>query len=514
MPLVSTLPSPLRVIHIMGVGGTAMAALAGMLVDLGYTVTGSDTAVYPPMSDYLAKLGIRVMQGYKAENLAHRPDLVVVGNVIRASYEEAEALLDSEIPYMSFPALLGAMFLENRRSLVIAGTHGKTTTTSLAAWILESAGKNPGFLVGGVPLNFDRTARAGGGEVFVVEGDEYDTAFFDKGPKFLHYRPTSAILTSVEFDHADIYRDLAHVQDSFRKLVALIPAEGTLVAWWDADAVVEVAREAKATVLRYGPGQDWDGRIEDVDTTTGQMRFTVLHEGRAWGTFHSCMVGAHNLYNQVAVAALLSREGLDPAALAKGFASFRGIKRRQEIIGEPGGITVLDDFAHHPTAVRVTLDALRTRFGQRRLWAVFEPRSNTSRRAVFQQEYPGAFDQADLIVIAPPVDLARIADDERFDGERLVRDLRARGREAFLAPLPPGVEPSAPAIADAITALISANAIPEDVIAILSNGGFGGLHKKLLAALEARTSQDTLNRPGQILTGSIGASGQTPIGEG
>jgi len=488
MPLVDALPSPLRTIHIMGVGGTAMAALAGMLVDAGYTVTGSDTAVYPPMSDVLARLGIRVMQGYKAENLAHRPDLVIVGNVIRASYPEAEALLASDLPYMSFPALLGHLFLDRHRSLVVAGTHGKTTTTALAAWLLDKAGREPGYLVGGQPLNFDRTARDGAGAPFVIEGDEYDTAFFDKGPKFLHYRPSAAILTSVEFDHADIYADLEHVKDSFRRFVRLIPESGALVAWWPSDAVVEVAREAKCEIRRYGPGQDWDGRVDDVDHATGSMRFTVLREGRVYGQFQSIMVGVHNLYNQVAVVALLDREGLSPAEMAAGFASFRGIKRRQELIGEPGGVAVIDDFAHHPTAVKLTLEALRLRFGPRRLWAIFEPRSNTSRRAVFQAEYAAAFDEADLVIIAPPVDLSRIAETERFDPARMVADLRARGKEAFLARVPPPsdgapAEPTAEQIADAVAAMVIANALPSDVVAVLSNGGFGGLHRKLLAGL-------------------------------
>jgi UDP-N-acetylmuramate: L-alanyl-gamma-D-glutamyl-meso-diaminopimelate ligase len=439
------------------------------------------------MSDYLARLGIRVMSGYKADNLAHRPDLVIVGNVMRASYEESQALLASDLPYMSFPAFLGLRFLAGKRSLVIAGTHGKTTTTALCAWLLEAAGRKPGFLIGGVPLDFDRSARAAEGEAFVIEGDEYDTAFFDKGPKFLHYRPSSAILTSVEFDHADIYRDLAHVQEAFRRFVALIPESGRLVAWWEADAVVEVAREARCALARYGPGQDWDGRIEAVDPATGTMRFTVLREGRPWGRFQSSLVGRHNLYNQVAAAALLEGEGLGPAELAPGFASFRGVKRRQEVRGEPGGVTVIDDFAHHPTAVRETLAALRLRYGGRRLWAAFEPRSNTSRRAVFQADYARAFDEADLVVIAAPADLSRIGPEERFDPEHLVRDLRARGVEAFLVPAPPPGDPApAETIARGVVARIAANAAPSDVVAVLSNGGFGGVHDRLLAALERR----------------------------
>lgn len=491
MPLVTDLPSPLKTVHIMGVGGTAMAALAGMLVDAGHRVTGSDKGrVYPPMSHYLDRLGIAVMEGYKADNLAHLPDLVVVGNVIRSDYEEAAALLAGDLPYMSFPALLGTRFLADKRSIVVAGTHGKTSTSASIAWLLEAAGQQPGFLVGGVMGNFDRTARVGAGPHFVIEGDEYDTAFFDKGPKFLHYRPQTAIITSIEFDHADIYRDLAHCQESFRKLVAIMPSDGCLVARWDSDAVAEVVGEATCQVRRYGPDQDWDGRIEEVDTRAGTMRFSVLHEGRTWGTFSSIMVGEHNLFNQVAAVAALDADGLQPEQLVDGFRRFAGIKRRQEVLGEPGDVTVIDDFAHHPTAVKLTLDALRLRFGGRRLWAIFEPRSNTSRRNIFQDHYAQAFGAADLVVIAPPQDLERIAEDERMDAGRLVRDLRAGGTEAFLW----GVAPSggaesllgADAIAADIASRLVANAMPDDVIAVLSNGGFGGLHGKLLAGLEQR----------------------------
>ncbi len=486
MPLIdSTLPDPLQRIHIMGICGTAMGAIAGMLADAGYTVTGSDRGIYPPMSDYLAGLGIEVMQGFKAENLERDPppDLVVVGNVIRAVYEEAQALVQGELPYCSFPQLLGERFLAGARSIVVAGTHGKTTTTALTAWMAQGAGLEPGYLVGGVVRGWDRTARAGAGSHFVIEGDEYDTAFFDKRPKFLHYRAKTAILTSVEFDHADIYRDLEHVQQSFRALVAGMPAEGLIIARWDQPAVREVCAEAPCPVWSYGPGQDWDGRIEGVDHRAGTMRFTVLREGRALGQFTSCMVGEHNLYNQVAAVAALVHEGLEPAALAEALASFRGIKRRQELLAEPGGVAVIDDFAHHPTAVRVTLGALRMRFGGRRLWAIFEPRSASSRRRVFQRDYAGAFDAADQVIIAPLHDPSRIPEGERLDPGALAADIRARGREAIALP-----------DTEAIAATVAANAVEGDVVAVLSNGGFGGLHGRLIEALALRFGEDAAQR--------------------
>ena len=490
MPLVDSLPDSLDTIHIMGIGGTAMGALAGMLVDAGHTVTGSDGGVvYPPMSDYLASLGVSPMVGFHAENLDHRPDLVVVGNVVRRDYEEARALLASDLPYTSFPSLLGARFLERTRNIVAAGTHGKTTTTSIIAWLLEAAGRDPGFLIGGVAANFDRTARAGAGEFFVIEGDEYDTAFFDKGPKFLHYRPTTAILTSIEFDHADIYRDLAHCQESFRKLMAALPADGCVVARWDHDAVAEVAGEATCELRRYGPGQDWDGRIDSVDTQAGTMRFTVLHEGRVFGTFDSILVGEHNLYNQVAAVAALAREGLTAEDLAPGFASFKGIRRRQEVSAEVDEVTIIDDFAHHPTAVHLTLEALRLRFGGRRLWAIFEPRSNSSRRNIFQDAYASSFGAADVVVLAPPRNLERIPEGERFDADAVVAHIRSLGCQAHVWGRGiDGTLPDAATSADLIAAQVAANVLPGDVVAVLSNGGFGGIHGKLRARIAARAS--------------------------
>ncbi len=475
MPHVDPLPTDLGTIHIIGIAGTAMGAMAGMLKDAGYTVTGSDTAVYPPMSDYLAGLGIEVMEGFEARNLDHEPDLVIVGNVVRAIYDEARALLASDLAYCSFPEAFAGLFLRDAHSIVAAGTHGKTTTSAITAWLLDRAGHDPGFLIGGIVSGFDRTARTGSGEVFVVEGDEYDTAFFDKGPKFLHYRTRTCILTSVEFDHADIYRDLDHVKESFVRLMKGLPQDGTLIVRGDDPGAAEVAQHAPCQVWTYGPGQAWDGRIESVDTDRGTMRFTVLREGSAVGTYDTSLVGTHNLYNQVAAVAAVISYGVDPAALTEGFSTFQGIKRRQEVLGEPGGVTVIDDFAHHPTAVRVTLAALRQRFGDRRLWAVWEPRSATSRRNIFQSAYADAFGAADQVVVAAPHGAADLSESERFSSEQLVQDLGDRGVDALCLDEVEG-----------IARTVAARAHPHDVVAVLSNGGFGGLHARLLTLLDER----------------------------
>jgi UDP-N-acetylmuramate: L-alanyl-gamma-D-glutamyl-meso-diaminopimelate ligase len=476
MPLIDKeLPSPLRSIHILGICGTAMGALAGMLVDAGYEVTGSDTGVYPPMSDYLEGLGIEVMVGFNAHNLDHNPDLVVIGNVMRREYEESQAVLERDLNYCSFPQILGMLFLAESRSIVFAGTHGKTTTTSITSGLADRAGLNPGYLIGGVVEGWDRTARSGGGSHFIIEGDEYDTAFFDKGPKFLHYRANTAVITSVEFDHADIYRDLDHVKESFIKLVAQLPEDGLLIARWDHPNVRDVAASAKCEVWRYGPNQEWDGRIDEVDTMDGTMTFTVTRDQTPIGTFTTTLVGEHNLYNQVASVAALIREGVNADQLQDGFNSFKGIKRRQQVRGEPGGVTVIDDFAHHPTAVAVTLDALRMRFGGRRSWAIFEPRSATSRSNVFQQAYMNAFSSADKVIIAAPGDQSRLSDDEKMDAEALAAGIRATGVDAVHL-----------VHVDDIVATVTANAMERDVVAVLSNGAFGGIHGKLLDKLERR----------------------------
>jgi UDP-N-acetylmuramate: L-alanyl-gamma-D-glutamyl-meso-diaminopimelate ligase len=462
-------------VHLSAVAGTGMGALAGMLRSKGLKVTGSDLNVYPPMSTQLAEAGIELKLGYKAENLEPKPDLVIVGNALSRGNPEIEALLASGIPYVSFPAALAKFFLAGRQSIVIAGTHGKTTTSSLAAWVLESAGKDPSFLIGGVPKNFGKGNRDAGGKHFVVEGDEYDTAFFDKESKFLHYQPRIALVTSVEFDHADIFRDLDHVKSAFRKFIGLVPKDGLLVVNHDDPGAMDCVRGASCVVETYGleSGADWTA--SDVRWKDGRASFTAMRRGEKFGEMELPMIGRHNLQNALGVIAALAGAGLNAREIAKGLASFQGVKRRQELRGEEGGVAVIDDFAHHPTAVKVTLEALKAGYPGRRLWAIFEPRSASSRRKVFQKAYGEAFDAADKIVIADAYLAEKLAPELRFDPAALVADLKARGKDAVSKPS-----------ADAIVEALLPEAKKGDVLAVLSNGGFDGIHAKLLSGLATR----------------------------
>jgi UDP-N-acetylmuramate: L-alanyl-gamma-D-glutamyl-meso-diaminopimelate ligase len=462
----------------MAVCGTGMGSFAGLLKSAGHDVSGSDQNVYPPMSTQLEREGIRLLSGYKPENLEPSPDLVVVGNAIRKDNPEAVAMRERELWYASFPEALSELFLLRRVSMVVAGTHGKTTTSSLLAWCLSALGKDPGFLVGGVLENFGSSYRLGNdGGPFVVEGDEYDTAYFDKGPKFLHYRPFHGILTSVEFDHADIYRDLEHVRSAFRGFVELLPEGGTLLWCCDGEHVGPIADLCPARRLGYStrgdPRAAWNGEILSADKDG--MQFAVRHGSERAGVFRSMLVGEHNLANLLAVCALLLELDHRPEHIAEALAGYQGVKRRQTVFAEPRGITLIDDFAHHPTAVRETIAATRLRFGTaRRLWAVFEPRTNTSRRNWFQADYVTAFDGADRVLVAPVHAMDSIPESERFDPSRLVRDIAARGQEAWLAPS-----------VDGIVERVAAEARPGDIVLILSNGGFGGIYGKLPAAIRA-----------------------------
>lgn len=474
-PSLNFLPAEVRSIHLMGICGTGMAAVAGMLKGMGYAITGSDAHVYPPMSDFLASSAIPIMEGYRAENLAFRPDLVIVGNVITRLNPEALELARLGIPYLSFPQLVACRFLVGRKSLVVTGTHGKTTTSSLLATMLHGAGLDPGFLIGGIVQAFGRNFTVGEGACFVVEGDEYDTAFFDKGPKFLHYQPHIAIITSIEFDHADIYADLEAVKKSFRRLVDIMPADGCLVACFDDPVVREIVAPATCPVIGYGQeGEGGEWRLAEVDCSRQGTGFTALHHGREYGRFHTAMPGRHNALNALAVIAVLHRLGLSCEVIGRELAAFAGVRRRQEVRGVVAGVTVIDDFAHHPTAVRETLAALRQVYDGQRLLAVFEPRTNSSRRRVFQQDYVAAFDAADVVLVKEPDRLVALPEEQRFSARELVDDLRGRGRQSHYFPN-----------TDAILAFLSPLLREGDVVAVLSNGGFDNIHERLLTLLAA-----------------------------
>ncbi|HEX2225613.1 MAG TPA: Mur ligase family protein, partial [Candidatus Binatia bacterium] len=415
------LPAPGSHIHLIAVCGVGMASLAGLLQARGYRVTGSDQNVYPPMSSYLAEVGISVMPGFREEHLTPTPDFVIIGNAVSRGNPEAERVLERGIPFSSFPQALGRFLIGPRQALVVAGTHGKTTTTALAAWALTRAELAPGFFVGGVPLNFGSGWHPGTGDYVVIEGDEYDSAFFDKGPKFLHYRPRHVILTSVEFDHADIYRDLEHVKEAFRRLVALIPAEGNLVVCSDFPSALEVASQAKCPKVTYGAAGDWQAM--EVRFDSGRTFFNPVYRGSREGEVVAGIIGRHNVQNALAVYAMARVLGIERAKILEGFATFRGVKRRQEIKGEQRDILVIDDFAHHPTAVKETIDAVRLAYPGRRLWALFEPRSNTSRRSIFEREFAEALSHADRVVVSEIYQAEKIALAQRLSVARVIAEI-------------------------------------------------------------------------------------------
>ncbi|MBW2358913.1 MAG: UDP-N-acetylmuramate:L-alanyl-gamma-D-glutamyl-meso-diaminopimelate ligase, partial [Deltaproteobacteria bacterium] len=421
----------------MGVCGTGMASLAGMFKEKGYQVTGSDHNVYAPMSDFLEALSIPVLKGYSPHNLYPIPDLVIVGNVITRKNPEAVELSRLGLPYLSFPQALQLFALKDKRSIVISGTHGKTTASSLAAWILEKGGMDPGFMIGGIPKNFKKNFKLGHGKYFVIEGDEYDTAFFDKGPKFLHYKPWTVILTNIEFDHADIYRNLEHVIENFRKLIHIIPPDGVLIA--NADDPI-VASEI----------------VKKNDT-----RVKIIKHGIEYTTLSTPLYGRHNISNLLSAVVLADHLGVSLSPLSESVKTFEGIRRRQEIIGEKRGILILDDFAHHPTAVKETIDAVSEKYKNRRLIAVFEPRSNSSRRNVFQSRYALSFDNADLVMIPEPPMMEKIPLEERFSSQQLVGDLEKKGLNASYYQN----------TGQLLEALL-AEARKNDVILIMSNGAF------------------------------------------
>ncbi len=460
----------IKSIYLIAICGTGMAALAGLLKKSGHNVTGSDANIYPPMSTLLSNAGIKIFPGYKKENISKDIDLVIVGNAVSKKNEEVQAVLDAGISYTSFPAALSQFFLEGRKSLVVTGTHGKTTTTSLLSWVLESAQRKPGFMVGGWLKNFDTNHQVPVGDYFVTEGDEYDSAFFDKGPKFLHYRPDASILTGIEFDHADIFSDLDQIKQVFRDYVKLI--KGIILVKSDDENIRNVLPSASCKVETYGFDEKADWRIEDYRFEKGCGHFSLSFKNKKQADFQLAMIGRHNVENAAAVAALCLNLGLTADEINFGFQTFKGIKRRQEIVGEKSGVTVIDDFAHHPTAIDLTINAVKEAYLGQRVWAVFEPRSATSRRKVFEDSFPKSFLKADRVIFAGLFAPEKIKDEERLDVQAVIASINNMG----------GVAEYIPQVDD-IVDFITKNAKSEDVILVMSSGGFDGIHRKILERL-------------------------------
>ena len=487
-------------IHLIGVCGTAMASLAGMLQQRGFRVTGSDAAAYPPMSDFLAELGIAVLP-FDERNLEPQPDLIVVGNAISRGNPELEQALDRRIPFRSLPQLLHEELLQGREVLVVAGTHGKTTTTSMLAWIFHTAGMQPSFLIGGLAENFGSSFHLGQGKHFILEGDEYDTAFFDKGPKFLHYFPNSVILTSVEFDHADIYKDLDAVEIAFKRLVNLIPRTGRIVAFDGAATGASESASVESTsgestsgerkslerclakafcpVERYGTGERAAWRIGNVKFGAEKTSWSVSHNRAHWADLEFSLAGEYNVWNATAAAAMAAAYGISKEDIAAALETFKSVKRRLEVKAQVNGITIIDDFAHHPTAIAGTLRALRARYSQGRLWAILEPRSNTLRRRVLQHDLARSLALADEVIVAGVFRSDAIPENERLNLPELAAEIQSHGRPARLF-----------ADSEQIVQSIATEMRPGDVVAILSNGGFGGIYEKLPARLRALAEKD------------------------
>jgi len=459
--------------YLIGICGTAMASLAGMLQAKGCRVEGSDSDVYPPMSDFLEGLRIPVYKGYRASNLAPSgPDTVVIGNALSRGNPEVEHTLDAGMRYASMAETVKELFIRGKNSIVVCGTHGKTTTTAMLAWMLEQAGRNPSFLVGGIAENFGRSFQVASGEDFVIEGDEYDTAFFDKGPKFLHYLPRIVVLKNIEFDHADIYPDLESLKVSFRRLINIVPAAGLIVAGVDSPVVRELIPGAFSQVATVGiESGDW--RARNISQAGEGMRFEVWNLDKQVGTFSIPMLGTFNVRNALDVIVTSKELGLDNDVIQGGLAAFKSVKRRLELKGEVNGIRVYDDFAHHPTAVAETLNAVRQRYPNDRIWAVFEPRSQTCRRRIFENDFMKSFDAANQVVIARVFGASKLLSEDQLSPDRLVLGIRGRGKIA-----------STFDSTEEIVRHVGGNAKPGDHIVVMSNGGFDGIHGKLLSVLQ------------------------------
>ena len=476
MPHIKDLRNAKRV-YLIGIGGTAMASLAGMLKERGAQVGGSDEHLYPPMSTFLERLGIAVLEGYTKEHLeTFRPDLVIIGNAAAITNPEAAAALEMDLPYTSMPEAIFEFFIKGKHSIVVTGTHGKTTTTSIMAWVLESAGKEPSLVVGGIPLNFNQNYKLGGGEHFVIEGDEYNTAFFDKGPKFLHYHANSLLVNNIEFDHADIYENLEAIVSSFRAAIRQVVANDVIVANGDDPQVAALKGEARARWFTYGLDPSRELYATDIDERPEGTRFTVWLDGREWHRFETTQWGRHNVLNSLSVIATAHHLGLSPEAIDAGLRSFLGVKRRMEVRGVAQGVTVVDDFAHHPTAILTTLRGAKKRFPNARIWALFEPRSISSARKSFEEGYVQAFREADRVIVGPIFHQERYRTRYGIDKMMSVPNILDALRRA-------GIEGEQIEDFDEIARRVAAEAREGDVVILMSSGAFGGAHEAILRAL-------------------------------
>lgn len=468
----ASIPSNVHRIHFTAICGTAMGALACMLKEMGYDVVGSDQHVYPPMSEFLMNKGIHIFEGFKSEHLSIKPDLVVVGNAVSKDNPEVLAMQKMGLPYCSMPVAINHFAAAGKQQIVVTGTHGKTTTSSFIAWMLHCAGLDPSFLIGGIIPDFKSNYRVGQGNWVVLEGDEYDTAFFDKGAKFLHYTPKVALLTSVEFDHADIFNDLDHVKNTFRRFAHGLSQDSILVAY-DQDANIDsILPGASCCIARYGNRAESQWHLGQIRIEPPYTFFDVYHGAELYAQFKTRMIGRHNLTNLLSAVAVGYQLKIDRNHISIALENFKGVRRRQEVRGVKNDIVVIDDFAHHPTAVKATIEAIKSFYGQRRVVAVFEPRTNSSRRSVFQTIYPGCFDAADEICIRQAPLLEKIPENQRFSSDKLVQDLKARGKSAHFFD-----------DTDGIITFLCDHAKPGDILLIMSNGGFDNIHKRLLDLL-------------------------------
>jgi UDP-N-acetylmuramate: L-alanyl-gamma-D-glutamyl-meso-diaminopimelate ligase len=474
-------------VHVIGIGGSAMSPLAGMLREKGWRVTGSDSGVYPPASSFLESMGISFFHSFDAKHLDPKPDLVVVGNIIARGNPELEEVLDRKIPYRSLPEMLEEEFLPGKHSIVVSGTHGKTTTTAMLAWIFHIAGHKPNFLVGGVAENFGKSYGLENGDEFILEGDEYETAFWDRGPKFFHYHPDSLIITSLEYDHADIYPDFDVYQLAFKRLVNLVPRSGRVMIWGDAEqsgpALRASAAKAFCPVETYGFTSQNDWVASKVEPHDAGMRFHLKYRGEAFGDFELAATGSHNVLNACGAIAVAHGRGIPVDVRREALSTFRSVKRRMDVKGERAGILVVDDFAHHPTAVEATINAARGRWPNKRLWAILEPRSNSMRRKVFEESLPKALALADCVVLGGVFRAQQLGDDNRLAPEAVAKSVRALGKDA-----------RAFEGADAIADYLSAEAKSGDLLLVMSNGSFDGLCDKLLKKLGAEVPVEATRR--------------------